>query len=632
MSQFGTSVINKSGKKLAPKAPPRRPIGVPVSSQTSARASVERQSHSQTPQPTATSRLPLPSSPGPTSPAAANTQSTPSIAEVPPSGLVANDHTHTTPQSEPPNPPSGPSIEQLPAARLPVSETQVAPTPTRSNDSSANAVQQDSTISSHPPSQHQPAQDLSRAPAGEGGKRLESSSLDNVGAVGHGDAANNTAEGSNTANETSAQPAAKRRRLNPTQEGLPSGEAPRTATRNSRPISTIEASNNANEASISQGAAGSSTGVKKKGKAATKGKGTGGKAKAKPRVLSAEEKAAKAAARNAAKEADPGGRRRRGRQRQVTPEHAETVEIAPTIVKMGDLCKDLRTGKKSKREAELQKIDYNKVVKEQQARIRMIEEGALPPPETVDQRLERVEMEQQSRRLTAPQMRMVNGHIVLDENSLRVDRHAQAVVDTEPLEEVEENEFTSVFTSGKLLKRKKGESWTEDLTDLFYKGLRMFGTDFGIIANMFPGKTRRQIKLKFCREERQDPQRINETLLGPREPVDIAEFSNMSNTVYEDPNTFTRELEAEAKQHEADQVKQRAELAEMLSRRAADAVGEGDGPPENSSTKENETQGSTATAAGKKGKKGALPKKKKGKGRNVGGEEVEVLGTIEDFA
>ncbi len=387
---------------------------------------------------------------------------------------------------------------------------------------------------------------------------------------------------------------------------------------------------------MSQPAAGPSGSSKKKGKAVTKGKGKekASKTKAKPRVAAtAVEKAARTAARKVAREKDPGGRRRRGRQRQVTPEHAEMVEIAPTIVKMGDLCKDLRTGKKSKRETELQKIDYNKVVREQQERLRMIEEGALPPPETVDQRLERVEKEQQSRRLAAPQMRMVNGHIVLDESSLRVDRHAQAVVEAEPLEEVEENEFTSVFTSGKLSKRKKGESWTEDLTDLFYKGLRMFGTDFGIIANMFPGRTRRHIKLKFCREERQDPQRINDTLLGPREPVNIAEFSNMSNTVYEDPDTFTRELEAEKQQHEADQARQRAELAEMLSRRAAEAVADGEGPTENSSAKENQVQGSdAAAAAGKKGKKGAPPKKKKGKGRNVGGEEVEVLGTIDDFA
>ncbi|KAI9700382.1 MAG: Transcription factor TFIIIB component B [Candelina mexicana] len=625
MSQFGTSVINKSGKKLAPKAPPRRRPGLPASTQASAKANIERQSQSQTPQP-ASSRPPQSSSPGPTSSAAWNTQTEPPVANVPRSS-VANDHIHPDHLPEQPNPSIGPPIEQAPVASSRVNESQATPTSSQRNDLSVTAPHPNPSVPSRQAALSQAVQDISLAPAGEGGKRLESSLLENEGqedTTNNGDCSLDAADGIST------QRAAKRRRLDSTQEAHL-----RTKTGNSRPVTTFEASNNANETARSQGIAESSAGSKKKkDKTATKGKGKEkeGKAKAKHPLATAAEKAARNAARDAAKQSDIGGRRRRGRQRQVTPEHAETVEIAPTIVKMGDLCKDLRTGKKSKREAELQKIDYNKVVKEQQERMRMIAAGALPPPETVDQRLERVEMEQQSRRLAAPQMRMVNGHIVLDESSLRVDRHAQAVVETEPLEEVEENEFTSVFTSGKLSKRKKGESWTEELTDLFYKGLRMFGTDFGIIANMFPGRTRRQIKLKFCREERQDPQRINETLLGPREPVDIAEFSNMSNTVYEDPNAFTRELEAEAKQHEADQARQKAELAEMLSRRVAETVAEGDGPNENSSAKENEVQGSAGATVGKKGKKGAVPKKKKGKGRNVGGEDVEVLGMIEDFA
>ncbi|KAI9763094.1 MAG: Transcription factor TFIIIB component B, partial [Candelina submexicana] len=576
MSQFGTSVINKSGKKLAPKAPPRRRPGLPASTQTPTRPNIERQSHSQTPQPAST-RPPQSSSPGPASSAAENTQTEPPVANAPQSS-VANDHIHPGHLTEQPNSSIGPPIEQEPVASSHVDETQAGRTSSQRDDLSITAPHPNSSVSSRQAPPFQAVQDLSLAPAGEGGKRLEGSLLENRGQE---DTTNNGDRSLDAADGISTQRAAKRRKLNSTQ-----GAHLRTETGNSGPVTTFEASNNANEAARSQGTAESSAGSKKKkGKTATKGKGKEkeGKAKAKPPVASAAEKAARNAARDAAKQSDTGGRRRRGRQRQVTPEHAETVEIAPTIVKMGDLCKDLRTGKKSKREAELQKIDYNKVVKEQQERMRMIAAGALPPPETVDQRLERVEMEHQSRRLAAPQMRMVNGHIVLDESSLRVDRHAQAVVETEPLEEVEENEFTSVFTSGKLSKRKKGESWTEELTDLFYKGLRMFGTDFGIIANMFPGRTRRQIKLKFCREERQDPQRINETLLGPREPVDIAEFSNMSNTVYEDPNAFTRELEAEAKQHEADQARQKAELAEMLSRRAAETVAEGDGPNENSS-------------------------------------------------
>ena len=53
-----------------------------------------------------------------------------------------------------------------------------------------------------------------------------------------------------------------------------------------------------------------------------------------------------------------GGRRRRSRrQREPTPQGAESVKIAPTTMKMSELCKDLRTGKMSKREIELRKVE-----------------------------------------------------------------------------------------------------------------------------------------------------------------------------------------------------------------------------------------------------------------------------------
>ncbi len=38
-------------------------------------------------------------------------------------------------------------------------------------------------------------------------------------------------------------------------------------------------------------------------------------------------------------------------------------------------------------------------------------------------------------------------------------------------------------------------------TDKFYDALRMFGTDFTLIASKFPNRTRKQIKAKFVREE-----------------------------------------------------------------------------------------------------------------------------------
>ncbi|KAK9942582.1 hypothetical protein M0R45_008236 [Rubus argutus] len=47
-------------------------------------------------------------------------------------------------------------------------------------------------------------------------------------------------------------------------------------------------------------------------------------------------------------------------------------------------------------------------------------------------------------------------------------------------------------------------------TELFYEGIEQFGSDFSMIAQLFPGRTRHQIKLKFKKEDRQNPLRINE--------------------------------------------------------------------------------------------------------------------------
>ena len=154
-------------------------------------------------------------------------------------------------------------------------------------------------------------------------------------------------------------------------------------------------------------------------------------------------------------------------------------------------------------------------------------------------------------------MRIVNGEIVLDTSSLQIDRHANSAKNVEGMEEVEENPLTKRINAASFGKRTKLESWDEELTNLFYRGLRMFGTDFMVISKMFPGRTRRQIKLKFTNEERRDPERIKQTLLGPREHIDLETYSEMTSTVYDDPKIIQQELEEEKKRIEEEHAKEK---------------------------------------------------------------------------
>ncbi|KAI3923758.1 hypothetical protein MKW98_011388 [Papaver atlanticum] len=54
--------------------------------------------------------------------------------------------------------------------------------------------------------------------------------------------------------------------------------------------------------------------------------------------------------------------------------------------------------------------------------------------------------------------------------------------------------------------------WSKQDTDLFYEAIQQFGTDFSLIQHLFPGRTRYQLKLKYKKEERQQPMRLSDAL------------------------------------------------------------------------------------------------------------------------
>lgn len=87
----------------------------------------------------------------------------------------------------------------------------------------------------------------------------------------------------------------------------------------------------------------------------------------------------------------------RGRRRAESPEDGETQEIAVNIVKMKDLCRDMRIGKKSKRFFELQQMDFTKLAREQEEcaeKERRVAAGEAAEEEneneTTEERLERL--------------------------------------------------------------------------------------------------------------------------------------------------------------------------------------------------------------------------------------------------
>lgn len=218
----------------------------------------------------------------------------------------------------------------------------------------------------------------------------------------------------------------------------------------------------------------------------------------------------------------------------------ELHEIDPEALSMYNITRQKRYGKTSEREKKMAEIDWDEV-----KRKRRLEAAGEAPPEPSTNSAERKDQgddaspegvsgskQEPAAETRAVQgglgFRVVNGEIVEDEDTLQIDRRAQAQAEIAmqaPVEE--ENDLTRFHNRATYINdrkrdekdrvpawKSKSDPWNEDETDRFYDALKNWGTDFMIISQLFPAKTRAQIKKKFNREERIDPERVNNALLG----------------------------------------------------------------------------------------------------------------------
>uniref|UniRef100_A0A0D9VFB2 Myb-like domain-containing protein n=1 Tax=Leersia perrieri TaxID=77586 RepID=A0A0D9VFB2_9ORYZ len=63
------------------------------------------------------------------------------------------------------------------------------------------------------------------------------------------------------------------------------------------------------------------------------------------------------------------------------------------------------------------------------------------------------------------------------------------------------------------MNRQKRAKWSKSDTDLFYQGLRQFGSDFAMIQHLFPDKSRNQVRQKFKAEERRHPMQVHDAIM-----------------------------------------------------------------------------------------------------------------------
>ncbi|EME27986.1 Transcription factor TFIIIB component B'' [Galdieria sulphuraria] len=110
----------------------------------------------------------------------------------------------------------------------------------------------------------------------------------------------------------------------------------------------------------------------------------------------------------------------------------------------------------------------------------------------------------------APQLKFDDeGNITVDEDSLIVATDAPTQVESQVVRVVNGPDRVNSATYSK---RTTTERWTKEETELFYRGLQQFGTDFSLVAQLFPKRNRKQVKAKFKREEKIAPDKVDAAL------------------------------------------------------------------------------------------------------------------------
>ncbi|POR34058.1 Transcription factor TFIIIB component B [Tolypocladium paradoxum] len=277
--------------------------------------------------------------------------------------------------------------------------------------------------------------------------------------------------------------------------------------------------------------------------------------------------------------------------RSPTPEDAEDQTVDLQQLRMADLTKDLRIGKKFSRHDELRD-------RERQARIKArvekdgeqadgeaeASESASPMPDGQVKTKSGTPGSSSApppAATSGPQFRIVDGQIIVDQSSLVMDRHARAAAAQGDMETIEENDFTRLITSSSFMNTSKLRGpnvWNDQETELFYRGLRMFGTEFEMISKMFPGKQRRHVKLKFNREERHNPKRIDAALIGEKTiKMDIDEYRGLTGAQYESVEAIEAEQRKIQEGYEAERQRIADEQAEIMRKKKEELFADEDG-------------------------------------------------------
>lgn len=123
--------------------------------------------------------------------------------------------------------------------------------------------------------------------------------------------------------------------------------------------------------------------------------------------------------------------------------------------------------------------------------------------------------------------RIVDGKIVLDESSLQQSRNDDAGygAQNEMIDINESDRFVNSLSHAK--SRPRNDRWNTEETEQFLQAVSMWGSDFEMIARMFPSRNRSQIRAKWRAMERTDSHSLD-LAFKRRLPVNLDEYARIA--------------------------------------------------------------------------------------------------------
>ena len=138
--------------------------------------------------------------------------------------------------------------------------------------------------------------------------------------------------------------------------------------------------------------------------------------------------------------------------------------------------------------------------------------------------------QQQVQNVHTPRVKIVDGQLVADQKTLTVQAsHETRINESEFTRKTGDNTTINSQTYGN---RSKPMKWSKQETELFYKAMEQFGTDFTLIQRLFPSRTRRQVKAKYLKEQNNNDARV-ETCMNTI-PGDNDTYQNLIDVLQSD--------------------------------------------------------------------------------------------------